>query len=310
MPLSYDSSFVRDTAHASFWQRWDSWQSSFGGLVFNTTSNSDQETYPYAAPAPMPQEMLGQIEAKAVPAGSYTIANKKWESTVPIKYEWLKFGRLDVVSSITASLAEKARGHVDYLLSTLLTGNGLGPDGQNFFDTDHSDYGAKYTTSQANAISTNITSNCDNPTDIEWAAAVRGLINASLGFKDAWGDPVFPGQNPSFVLMVPAGYKSIAERVEKVDQLTGPVGNDLKGAYRTIVNPFLTAPTTSAGAFYLFVASSVHKPLITQVAEPVSIDDDIGGDFNFATKDARFSAFWYGNVGYGDWRTAVRQSFT
>jgi hypothetical protein len=97
-----------------------------------------------------------------------------------------------------------------------------------------------------------------------------------------------------------------ARAVYKNDQITGPIANDLKGVFKPVLNPFSDAGTE----FFTCWTSGRRKPFIYQVAEPVSLEDNIGGDSEFETKDVSFGSFGFYNVGYGDWRYSCLHTFT
>lgn len=300
--LTYSDKLVRATAQAAFWQNYETWGSYFEGLYMTVDSNSVEENFPFLGYAPKMAEMLGTPSVRPVPEFDFTIKNKKWSAGVPISYELRRFGRLNAVAQMVGNLGEKARRFNQYLLTKLIEDNGLCYDGQNFFDTDHSDPGATYTTAQSNSLTYNAAAPL-TPTDVEFAAAAGAAIDALYGMLDNEGDPVVPGANAQIILMVPSNYKRIAEKVEKVDQLTGPVGNDMKGAYKTVVNPFLTKATSSHGYIYAFVVGGARKPFIEQTADPLILEDNL----ETTTRDSEQWGFQYGNVGYGDWRYGIKQ---
>jgi len=310
---THGTELQRETAKRAFWQNFETQPDVMGGSTFETTSNSDQETYPYLSAAPSPIVMEGSRKHKDVPEISYTITNVKRESTVNISYEMMKNNKLNQIAALSSELGVKAQQNKQEILADLLN-NGhtaTGPDDQFFFDTDHSDPGADFTTGQDNDLTQVIADvNIGVVTDAEWATMIRSMRDAFLGFLDGQGDPVAPSPDTVFELHVPAGYVSIAKRIEIVDQLAGPVGNDLKGLYRTIFNPWLTANTATVGQFFMVNPSGVRKPLIYQTNESTSFETGIGTDFEKETKDSWIGSFSYGNGGYGDWRYAVRMGTT
>lgn len=311
MALTHADQLLRATARAAFWQNFESFPSITDGIALRVPSDADQETYPWLAYAPGVREMGATRLKRSVPELSWTIVNKKFENTVVVDYQTRKYAKLGAVAAMLGSLGQKAKAYPDKLCSTLIN-NGHSTacyDTQYFFDTDHSDPGASYTTSQDNDLTSNATDGA-NPTDIEFAAATRDCINHLYSYKDGDGDPVMPQPNARIIVMVHPNFKSVAERVMKVDQLTGPVGNDLKGSYEVVVNPWLTAPAAGGGVFFVFNASGARKAFIHQVAEDVYLEDDMGGESDFNTKDVSFGSFGFYNEGYGDWRYGVRYQFT
>jgi len=311
MPLTHSDALIRETARAAFWQNYETWPNMFDGLVQLVRSSADQETYPWLGYAPKMQEMVGTKVAKPVPNYDWTIKNKKWEATVAIDYETRKYAKLGAVTAMVGNLGQKARMFSQSLLSTLVN-NGISTacyDTQFFFDTDHSDPGARYTTSQDNDLTANIV-DPTAPTDLEFAAACRSMIGSLMSYRDNEGDPVGASPGTKFICMVPPTFYPVANKVASVDSLTGPVGNDLRNSFEVRVNPFLTVPTSSHGYFQMYNPAGARKPYILQIADDVTLEDNIGLENDFMTKDVYFSAFGYFNVGYGDWRYAVSYDFT
>ncbi len=303
--LTASDKLIRATARDAFWQNYMSWGSFFEGLYLDVESTSDEENFPFLGYAPKMEEMLGTIKVKPVPSFDYTIKNKKWSAGVPIDYVMRRFCKLNAVAQMVGNLGEKARAFDQYLLSKLLETNGKGYDGIAYYSASHIDPGATYATAQSNLIARTGIADRVNLTDLEFAAAIRAGRNALYGFKDNEGDPVMPSRDAQIICMVPPGYMGIAERVETAENLTGPVSNDVKGRYTTVVNPFLTQPTSTTGAVYLFVKGTSRKPLMKQTADSLQIDDNL----EITTRDAEVTAFTYGNVGYGDWRLSIKITF-
>lgn len=305
--LSEVQAALRATARASFWQAYESTPSIMEGMVQRIDSDSDQETYPGLFYAPSPIEMTGGRTHKTVPGFSFTIANKKWESTVDISYEMWKYGRLNIVQGMLASMGEKARQYPSKLVGDLINAGDAttGHDGQNFFGNGHVDPGGSYTTAQDNDLTSNITDTAA-ATVVEMHAALQSHQAFYDGVKDGNGDPVPPDPQETFVVLAPAGHMPAARAVYSSDQITGPISNDMKGRFLPILNPYADA----TAEFFTFRLGGRRKPFIYQVAEDVSLTDNMGGDSEFESKDVSFGTFGYYNVGYGDWRYACRHIFT
>jgi hypothetical protein len=308
MGLTSGSELLKKTAEQSFWNSYYAIPNPFEGLVWMKESTQITDTYARLGAAPMPQAFNGDRDAKVSNEYTYSITNEPFDSTVKIDKKLVKYEQWGEVANLIANQGSKARDHKTKLLSTLLEAgvSTVCEDGQFYFDDDHANAGAEYTTSQDNDLTSNITT-VATPTDIEFATAVRGMQDAFFTFKDDRGDPTVPATDDAstFVLMVPPTYRSIARRVLLADALTGPVGNDLRGTYTLRVNPFLTAPSAT-GAIYMFNAASNHKPLICQQTggiERRTEEESKSGDF-------LHSATWWGQVDYGQWRSAVSHVFT
>jgi len=307
MSVTHEAALVRDTAQASFWQAYEDTPDIMAGLFQRVESDSDQETYPGLFYAPRPREMTGARDHRTVPSFSFTITNSKWESTVDIAYETWKYGRLGAVQSMLASMGEKARMYPNRLIANLMnTGDATaGHDGQNFYSSAHVDPGARYTTSQDNDLTSNITTTT-SATVLEMYTALQAHRAQYDTFLDGDGDPVVPDENAKFVVLCPGGHMPAARAVYKNDQITGPIANDMKGVFRPVLNPF----ADNGAEIFTAWTSGRRKPFIYQVAEAVRLEDNIGGDSEFETKDVSFGTFGYYNVGYGDWRYSIRHIFT
>lgn len=307
MAVTHEAGLVRDTAQASFWQSYEDTPDIMAGLFQRVESDSDQETYPGLFYAPRPREMTGGRDHRTVPSFTFTITNSKWESTVDIGYEIWKYGRLGAVQSMLSSMGEKARMYPNRLIANLINaGDGVvGHDGQNFYSAAHVDPGARNTTAQDNDFTTNIADETA-ATNLEMYVELQIAREAYDTFLDGDGDPTVPDENAQFVVLCPGGHMPAARAVYKNDQITGPIGNDLKGVFKPVLNPFNDDPDEIFTAWI----SGRRKPFIYQVAESVSLEDNVGGDSEFETKDISFGTFGYYNVGYGDWRYTTRHIFT
>lgn len=315
MPLTYGSSLLQKTATQSFWNSFYSIPDPFDGLIYTRPSTQKTDTYTRLGSAPMPQEWVGDKEAKDVNEYDYPVTNVAYESTFKVGKELIKFQQWDEIANVIGNQGMKARAHRTKLYSDLLN-NGdstAGDDDQNFFDTDHKDPGAEYTTNQDNDLTGDIT-DPDAPTDIEFRDALDAMFDALWSFKDDRGDPMVPqDENPSnYILMVPTNIRSNAKRMVKTPTLdtgSGTVGNPYKDEFTPRVNPFLTVSATNV-VMYLFYAGSNHKPLILQEAGALEFDDSMTGDEYFRSGSIAYSASWWGKATYGQWRTAVRYEFT
>jgi phage major head subunit gpT-like protein len=304
--LTHGDVMLRDTARAAFWGAFNDTPDMMTWLGMRRTSTSDQETYAGFAFAPGVREMIGGRTKRSVPQYSFTVVNKEFESTVAIDYKTRKFNKNNDVANLLSAMGMKARAYPTKLGASILDTNtaAAGYDNLALFHASHVDPGAPYTTVQSNALTANWTTD-GVPTDIELSTAIRLSMGALRTYKDGDGDPFWPGDTFDCVVMVPPQLYDMANRVQTVDLLTGSVGNDLKGRFRTAVNPYLPYVTTACN-FYVVNASSQYRPLVYQVAEDVSLTDDLGGDNAYDTKTVSFGTYAMYNEGPGYWRSFVR----
>jgi phage major head subunit gpT-like protein len=302
---------MRDAAKPGFWGGFRSYPTIMERISKRVMSDNETEYYGGFGFAPPVREMKGGRDKVAVPLYEFSITNKLWENTVPIGYWIRRSDKSQLIADLLATAGRKARAYPEKLGAIVLNNNPLGYDGLALFSTSHVDASATYTTVQDNALTTNI-ADPTAPTDLEFAAAVRAMRNKRFTFKDGAGDAFWPdgGVDAKFVVVIPTTYMSVAEAVRDNEFLTGQVSNDMRGKFSIVVNPDLTAPTSSHGYFYLVDDGGPERPLIHQVVDEVRMEDDLGGDNEFDTKDVHFGSFAAYNVGPGNWRTIVRQDFT
>jgi len=305
--LTEETQLLRSTAQRAFWQAYEDSTDIMSGLFQRVESDSDQETYPGLFYAPRPREMTGGRQHRSVPSFSFTLANVKYESTVDISYQQWKYGKLGATQSMLASMGEKARMYPNRLTADLMNaGDGVvGHDGQNFYSAAHVDPGSRNTTAQDNDF-TSAAATGTAPTVLEMYTQLQTHRAAYDGFLDGDGDPVIPDENASFVVLCSSENIQVARAVFKNDQITGPIANELKGVFEPRINPFSDVDAE----FFTAWTSGRRKPFIYQVAEAVSLTDNMGGDSEFETKDVAFGTFGFYNVGYGDWRYTTRHIFT
>lgn len=109
-------------------------------IAMTVPSVSRDETYGWLGQFPQMREWLtGDRQVKDLEAHSFTVTNRKFESTVGVKREDIADDRLGVFKPMFAEMGHLAALHPEELIFGLLKGGfaSLCFDGQNYFDTDH-----------------------------------------------------------------------------------------------------------------------------------------------------------------------------
>src|SRR5213593_2421791 len=168
MPLTYGSELLQKTATQSFWNGFYGFPDPFANLVFRRPSTQEKDTYVRLGAAPMPKVWEGEKDAKVANEYSYAVQNEAFEASVKVDKKLIKFQQWDEISNVLANLGAKARAHQSQLLSaaTNVGDATVCEDKQFYFDTDHADPGAEFTTSQVNSLTANATDGTA-PTDLE-----------------------------------------------------------------------------------------------------------------------------------------------
>jgi phage major head subunit gpT-like protein len=179
----------------------------------------------------------------------------------------------------------------------------LGPDGQYFFDTDHS-WGDSGT--QDNDL-TYAAATSTVPTAAEFKAAFTAARVAMLKYKNDQGKllnrPVSTGLKNLLVVVNP-DFEQIAKDA-LLSTLSGGGNSNIVVDVPTIVSSAHLADTSK---MYLFNLDGALKPFVFQAREPIS--RQMKGLDDIETKDVKFMTESRYNVGYLAWWKAVLTTFT
>lgn len=105
-------------------------------LVPSTTKT---ETYAWLGQFPRLREWIGDRQVKNLSQGTYSITNKKFESTIAVKRDDIEDDQYGVYAPLFQEMGFAAATHPDELVFALLAAGFASKcyDGQFFFDTDH-----------------------------------------------------------------------------------------------------------------------------------------------------------------------------
>lgn len=269
-------------------------------------SDGSDEAYGMLGGMPGMREWLGDRQFKQLRSGTFTIANKLFESSLLIEKTNLADDRKNLYNMPMEQLGAEAAYHPDELLFEAFVLGETVPcfDGQYFFDTDHS-WGDSGT--QSNDL-TYAAATGTVPTAAEFRAAYNAAYAAMLAFKGDNGKSFFrPTQAQQVIrplVLVPPALLPIA-----TDGLTAR--NDANNNPVTVLgNPELVPITylTDATKFYVLNVAATIKPMIFQAREPLS--RQMKGLDDIETKDVKFMTQARYNVGTNAWWNAVLTTFT
>ena len=164
-------------------------------------------------------------------------------------------------------------------------------DGQGFFDSDHVDKGASYTTNQDNEGA--LALSLDNFND-SWIAARK--------FRDDQGE--FTEYNYDLLVVPPDLWtvaRNITGNLEAMD-----TANREQNPFSGLLKPPVSSPHLDTTAWYLIASSEMHKPLIVAMREQPHLQhawfdpQQPDGGRHYFKFYARYEVF------YGDWRLAYQ----
>lgn len=276
---------------------YDSVATIFQEVTTEVPSTKASEDYGWLGSTPWLKEWKDERAPQALIENGFTLKNKDYEASIAVDRNAIDDDQTGMVKMRVQGMAMAAKKSYDQELVTVIEGNGLCYDGQNFFDTDHSE-GSSGTQSNYQSSSYALASD-----------KAKLVVTAMRGFKDDKGK--LCGINPSHI-MVPTGLEFTAKELfdpTYVSVTTDPSKATLKGLLKVIVNPYLTnAGTVANSAWYVLDLTQPVKPFIFQnrkALEFVALDNPSDVDY-FMRKtlyygvDARFA------FGFGDWRTAFK----
>lgn len=283
-------------------------------------SDSDQETYAWLGQSPMFQEWQGVRGVKGLPTQSYVLRNKKFEATLAVENDLIRRDKLGQVTVRAADLGRRAIQHTEMLaIDALLLGESTnGYDGQFFFDTDHADPGASFTTSQDNDL-TGAAATGTNPTAAEMEIAVEAMLVKLRTYKDDTGMPWNFAEDLHWLVppvMEKAARIVLESNVGSVAADSTGVTGAFRGTGKLHVSAWLPARQAALGQtadnrIYLFNAAGMIKPLIYQVEKEPEFDSlGAGSDHSFKTDTTLFGGMRLCNVGHGVWQHAVLYTFS
>jgi phage major head subunit gpT-like protein len=261
-------------------------------LCTEMNSTKAAEKYGFLGANPSMREFKDERQPSGFQEQAFTIANKKYESTISINVDALEDDQFGQIALQVRRLAEVTRMYKEEVAFTVLgegdqTTYGTCYDGKAFFANDHAE-GTYYTTGQDNLGGSALTQTS--------LSATRAIM---MGFKDDRGNKlkIVPD-----TLIVPPELEDLALQLTQsatVDS-SGNI-NVNRGRYKVIVTPFIT----DTDSCILARTNGVMKPLIYQNRQEAVFQALEGNSEKGFMRDE----YLYGvkcrfAIGYGDWRNA------
>ncbi len=283
-------------------------------LVYTRIASVIQTTLPtqkygWLGAVPTMREWIDERMPRGLKKYEYAISDKTWEATIAVERKALEDDQLSAIRLRVRELGNEAARHKDQIVvrQLLLGFSTIGPDGQYFFDNDHSESG----TNQSNVSTASLS-----------AAALQDAISAMMLFTDDNGMPL--GVSPNLLVVGPRLRWRAMELLEStvipvsVGQGTAgsgataatPYRNVLQGALDLVVTPHITG-------YQWFVLDTTReiRAIILQERSDVPVEfsalDNPSSSENVFMRDT----IYYGvraryGVGYGLWQLAYGSNAT
>lgn len=139
----------------SFQKGLESAESQFDKVATTIPGTGKSTTYGWLGKFPKFREWIGSRQYKNMQAHSYSIVNKKFESSIEVDRDEIEDDEIGVYAPLFETMGQSAKEFPDeYIFGLLKQGfTETCYDGQNFFDTDHPVYAEVDGTGAASTIS-------------------------------------------------------------------------------------------------------------------------------------------------------------
>jgi phage major head subunit gpT-like protein len=247
--------------------------------------------------APMPTESrVSGVTIQDMIEKTKTVTPTDWDITVWISQNAIDDDQTGALERRVRMAGDNFQKHINKRVFTVLNGGdsttyGLAYDGQDFFDSDHVDKGAAYTTSQDNENTLPLS--LDNLDTAYRAAEI---------FRDDQGE--FTEYNYDLLVCHPDNRVAAfnitgnAAAYDTADRKDNP--------YSALLKPPVFSPHLDSAAWYLIASSEQVKPLILTMKKQPGLQ---AAWFDPKQPDGGrhyFKFFGRYEVHYGDWRLAYQ----
>lgn len=297
--------------------RQNSWASRLS--LFNPNSDRGTEEYGIFGGFPGMREWIGPRQLDKAVKKSYSITNRKFESSLPVNEEDLDREKTGLLEAYIADYAEQVpAGHWEDLILELLNTNGPCLDGSNFFSATHQ---FAEETAQTNELTA---SECPalnvgtatTPTPEEAARALMQVIGKIQLFQNDKGRLINRNAKGFTVMCSTVAIQSAMLEAIASQTLSSLVSNPLNGLKLAGLDVDVqleggytgVAPTTE---FLVFRKDGRLKPFLQQEEQMLTVDMldrdsehfKINGQIAILLKARR-------NTGYGLWQHAARATMS
>lgn len=259
----------------------------WGSVAMRVNSTSAVEIYHWLAALPGMREFIGEAVIQNAGANTYSVPNRKFESTIGLKREDIERDNLGFYNPLLASIGVAAAEHPDELITDLLLKGFSKKDytGKNFFDTNklHNPDDSK-----AGKFSNVGTRKLAAASYSEAKAALKSLKNGA-------GRPM--GLGRKLQLIVSPVNEDQANEILKAERTGGGDTNVLRNTAELVVLNRLG----DSEAWFMQEAGLPFRPLIFQEEVPVRLNSLTKTDDSYVMlKDEfLFQAYARHAAGYG-----------
>lgn len=261
-------------------------------IAMEVESNSETETYEFITGIPGMKELIGEVKLEDFASSGFSLKNKEWESTVPVRRKVIERDSLGLVRPSMAELGSNARNHPRTLVAALLSNgfSALDYTGSAFFAANK-----KYNPDEAGAGAKKFS----NVGAAALSAASFVVARTTLKkVKDAKGNNLNLGKK--LILVVPPALEETANKLRTAENISVAGGSTETNTLRNTFEVLVLNELTSDTAWFLLEGGREIKPLLVQfeVRPEFIAADDIKSTHVVLQKVFYYQAYGRWNAGY------------
>ena len=303
MPI-INTGLITKGLRSEFFSRFNATTTRHQDLCTRIQSNTNTETYRWLGSVPQMREWGSGRIARGIASESYSVENLKYEATLEVDRDEIADDQTGQLRVRIAELADRAATHKDFMVASILESGATAGfhsyDGVPFFNDKHKGGASD---AQCNQLSFGA-ADPNNPTTDEFKAALRGGIDALMGFRDERNEPMATTAT-GLVAIVPTGMYLTA-----LEAIGATVIAGTSNVYHSVARVIPFAWLNEKHNWYLLKTDTAVRPLIFQDREPIeftALAED--SDEGFRREKLLYGVRARYRITYGYWQYAVRLQY-
>lgn len=248
------------------------------------------------------EEWTGEVNKQTLESKGLQIIPKHFSKSITVTKHDLKMGIIDSFYMAAREMGDLAvRKEFESICKFFEDASSInGYDGAVFFGNGHSNGQDNDLSSSGHTLAI--------PTVEKAEKEILTAISTMQGFKNEQGSPSYYGgySGQALLLLAPNTLYPTLKKLEILDYIAPNVNNGLKGLVKVIQTPILSNGTATSRSCYLLDNSMTIKPAIKVIGYP--LESEMYEDKN--SQSLVFTANMSYEMGPGDWKAAVKQTFT
>jgi len=277
---------------AIFLKAYEGYTPDWMPVAMEVESSSETETYDFVTGLPGMKELVGEVKLEDFEMAGFSIKNKEWESTVPVKRSVLERDNLGIVRPSMEELGVNARNHPRELIADLLSGGFTTKDytGKNFFDADK-----KFNPTDNSKGAPTFSNKGTAALSAESFVIARTILRK---MKNAKGKNL--GLGKKLTLIVPPALEEVANKLRTAENISVAGGSTETNTLRNTFDVLVINELATDTEWFLVESGRAIKPLIVQfeVRPEFVAADDPKSTHVLLQKKFIYQAYGRWNAGY------------